>query len=163
MLDFQQIQFSDLNISALLQTIDWYDPWIIILILFHLSITVTTFMTRYHNNFQVILFLFLLLLVYCSENINKVASENWKLFSKQQYFDTNGLFISLTFCIPILLNCMLMVANWLYMSRELMMQLKIAQLKSQYYNSQRNGTLSGQKNICKDLSKHSSPSHLKGD
>lgn len=137
MLDFQQIEVPDLNISAFLKNVDWYDPWIMILILFHISITVITFVTRNRNNFQLVLFLLLLLLVYCSENINKVASDNWRLFSRQQYFDSNGFFISLVFCVPILLNCMLMVANWLYMSRELMTQLKIAQLKSQYYSKQK--------------------------
>ncbi|XP_065200300.1 transmembrane protein 18 [Planococcus citri] len=149
MLDFQQIEAPDLNIYAFLQNVDWYDPWLVILILFHISITVITFATRNRNNFQVILFLFLLLLVYCSENINKVASDNWRLFSRQQYFDSNGFFISLVFCIPILLNCMLMVANWLYMSRELMTQLKIAQLKSQYYSKQ---------NEALNTTKHSSRS-----
>lgn len=133
MLDFQQTEIPELNIVALLRTIDWCDPWIVLLILFHLMVTVTVFVTRSRNNFQLVLFLFLLALVYCSENINKIASDNWKLFSKQQYFDANGLFLSFVFCIPVLLNCMLMVANWLYMSRELMVQLKTAQLKSQYY------------------------------
>lgn len=36
---------------------------------------------------------------------------NWHSFSKQQYFDSNGLFISTVFSIPILLNCMLLIVS----------------------------------------------------
>lgn len=51
------------------------------------------------------------LLVYFSENINELAAIHWKSFSRQQYFDSNGLFISTVFSIPILLNCMLMIVS----------------------------------------------------
>jgi len=49
--------------------------------------------------------------VYFSESINEYAAQNWKTFSKQQYFDDNGLFISTVFSIPILLNCMLLIVS----------------------------------------------------
>lgn len=51
------------------------------------------------------------LLVYFSENINELAAIHWRSFSRQQYFDSNGLFISTVFSIPILLNCMLMIVS----------------------------------------------------
>ncbi|KAG8309702.1 Transmembrane protein 18 [Homalodisca vitripennis] len=69
------------------------------------------------------------LLVYFSENINEVASTHWRTFSRQQYFDNKGLFISLVFSVPILLNCMIMVSGWLYQSSQLMTQLRQAQLR----------------------------------
>ncbi|TMW45162.1 hypothetical protein DOY81_009764 [Sarcophaga bullata] len=67
--------------------------------------------------------------VYFSESINEYAALNWRSFSKQQYFDSNGLFISTVFSIPILLNCMLLIGAWLYNSTKMMATLKIAQLK----------------------------------
>ncbi|CAH2011014.1 unnamed protein product [Acanthoscelides obtectus] len=88
-------------------------------------------LTRNYGNFQAVLFFCLLLLVYFSESINELAATNWKIFSRQQYFDSNGLFISVVFSIPILLNCILMVGSWLYQSTQLMTNLKIAQLKEQ--------------------------------
>lgn len=51
------------------------------------------------------------LAVYFSESINEYAAQNWSSFSKQQYFDSNGLFISTVFSIPILLNCMLLIVS----------------------------------------------------
>ncbi|XP_054284804.1 transmembrane protein 18-like [Macrosteles quadrilineatus] len=119
----------EFSLLLFLQSIEWRDPWLIGLVMFHITITVMAILTRNHSNFQVVLFLMLLLLVYFSENINEVASNHWRTFSRQQYFDNKGLFISLVFSVPILLNCMLMVSSWLYQSSQLMTQLKQAQLR----------------------------------
>ncbi|XP_012223753.1 transmembrane protein 18 [Linepithema humile] len=124
------------GIWPFLQSIDWRDPWLAVLITFHIAITLTALMTRNHANFQIILFLTLLLLVYFSETINEVAATNWMVFSRQQYFDSKGLFISLVYSIPILINCMIMVASWLYQSSQLMTSLKRAQLRQQAKNRQ---------------------------
>jgi len=35
----------------------------------------------------------------------------YRFFSRQQYFDNQGMFISLVFSVPILLNCMIMVVS----------------------------------------------------
>nr|CAD7432132.1 unnamed protein product [Timema monikensis] len=77
------------------------------------------------------------LLVYFSESINEMAASNWNLFSRQQYFDSKGMFISLVFSVPILLNCMIMVANWLWQSSQLMINLKKAQLRQAQFLRQR--------------------------
>ncbi|XP_013111510.1 transmembrane protein 18 isoform X2 [Stomoxys calcitrans] len=110
-------------------TIDWWDPWLIGLIMMHILTTTTTLMTRNNTNFQIFLFLILLSAVYFSESINEYAAMNWRSFSKQQYFDSNGLFISTVFSIPILLNCMILIGAWLYNSTQMMAKLKVAQLK----------------------------------
>jgi len=39
------------------------------------------------------------------------------------------MFISIVFSIPMLFNCMIMVANWLWQSSELLTQLKVAQMR----------------------------------
>ncbi|XP_015127418.1 transmembrane protein 18 isoform X1 [Diachasma alloeum] len=116
--------------------IEWRDPWLALLLVFHVAVTMTALMTRNHANFQILLFLVLLLLVYFSESINEVAASNWRVFSRQQYFDSKGLFISIVFSVPILMNCMIMVASWLYQSSQLMTSLKRAQLRQQAKNRQ---------------------------
>ncbi|XP_046675403.1 transmembrane protein 18 isoform X2 [Homalodisca vitripennis] len=119
----------EFSLWLFLESIEWRDPWLIGLVTFHVIITLMAILTRNHGNFQVVLFLMLLLLVYFSENINEVASTHWRTFSRQQYFDNKGLFISLVFSVPILLNCMIMVSGWLYQSSQLMTQLRQAQLR----------------------------------
>ncbi|KAJ1520105.1 hypothetical protein ONE63_004326 [Megalurothrips usitatus] len=114
-----------------LVSIEWRDPCMLALIAFHVIVTSMVLLTRNHSNFQIILFLILLLLVYFSENINELASNNWRVMATYQYFDSKGMFISTVFSIPILLNCMCMVATWLYQSSQLMTKLKKAQLRQQ--------------------------------
>ncbi|XP_017766987.1 PREDICTED: transmembrane protein 18 isoform X2 [Eufriesea mexicana] len=131
--------------------IEWRDPWLVFLLIFHIAITMTALMTRNHANFQIVLFLALLLLVYFSESINEVAASNWMLFSKQQYFDSNGLFISVVFSVPILMNCMVMIASWLYQSSQLMTSLKRAQLRQQIRNHKiRNESLNANGAVVKE-------------
>ncbi|CAH0726485.1 unnamed protein product, partial [Brenthis ino] len=115
-----------------IKSIEWRDPWLIALLSFHVLVTFTCLSTRNYSNFQICLFITLLLLVYFSESINEIAARNWNLFSRQQYFDSKGLFISVVFCIPILLNCMIMVGSWLYQSTQLMTNIKKAQLRQRY-------------------------------
>lgn len=50
-------------------------------------------------------------MVYFSESINELAASNWSSFSRQQYFDSQGFFISVVFSVPILLNCMVLVVS----------------------------------------------------
>ncbi|KAK5646325.1 hypothetical protein RI129_004789 [Pyrocoelia pectoralis] len=130
MIDQNFVEVSQLNsFLTFIWSIDWRDPWLIGLCIFHVSVTLMAISTRNYGNFQAILFFCLILLVYFSENINQLASTNWKIFSRQQYFDSRGLFISVVFSVPILLNCMIMMGSWLWQSRQLMITLKTAQLR----------------------------------
>jgi transmembrane protein 18 len=71
------------------------------------------------------------LLVFFSEYLNEFAAQNAHKFSHQQYFDSNGIFISIIFCSPILINCIFILARWLMLSFDLMTNLKKAQLKQE--------------------------------
>ncbi|KAL1446791.1 hypothetical protein WDU94_012263 [Cyamophila willieti] len=133
-MELESIEYSflpDFSLWTFLKNLDWEDPWIIGLVSFHILITLTTVTTRYNSNFQIVLFVVLLLLVYFSENLNEFAKVNWQAFARHEYFDEKGMFISIVFSIPLLLNCMMMVAIWLYQSSEVLVQLKKAQLKQQ--------------------------------
>jgi len=132
-MDMDNVDLNSVNeISGLwtyLKSIDWTDPWLIAVILSHICVTLTTILTRRYASFQALLFLALLLLVFFSEQINEIAARNWRSFSRQQYFDSQGMFISFIFSIPLLLDCIIMVCNWLWTSGTLMVQIKRAQLK----------------------------------
>ncbi|XP_060518177.1 transmembrane protein 18 [Cylas formicarius] len=125
--DFHHVE----DFFSFLANIDWRDPWLIGLFAFHVSIFMMAVLTRNYGNFQALLFFVLLLMVYFSEYINQLASSNWHIFSRQQYFDDSGHFISIVFSMPILLNCILMVGSWLYQSTQLMKNLKMAQIKAE--------------------------------
>ena len=91
--------------------IDWSEGWLLGLIGFHICLTLFTVMTRHHHTLQGLIFFALLLAVRSSEIINEFAATHWKAFSRQQYFDSQGLFISVVFSMPVLFNCLMMVVS----------------------------------------------------
>lgn len=118
-----------LNIGSILVQVDWTEPWLVGLITFHIVILSLTLLTRDRGNVQAGLFVVALLLVYFSEALNELAAQHWRAFSSQQYFDSQGMFISLVFSAPLLLNCIIMVGQWMWTSGTLMIRLKQAQLR----------------------------------
>ncbi|XP_066971416.1 transmembrane protein 18 [Macrobrachium rosenbergii] len=118
------------DLWSFVRTIDWSEGWLLGLLVFHIFLTVFTVMTRNHHTTQAVLFVLLLLTVRSSEFINEYAAEHWQSFSRQQYFDSQGLFISVVFSMPVLFNCMMMVMNWLWLSSNMMVTWKRAELEA---------------------------------
>ncbi|KAM3932597.1 transmembrane protein 18 [Leptodactylus fuscus] len=109
--------------------IDWSEPWIIGLLGFHLLCFILTLISFKFYKFQIAHFLLMVGLVSCAEYINEVAALNWKLYSKQQYFDSSGMFISLAFSAPLLCNTIIIVVHWVYKTLSVMTELKTLQKK----------------------------------
>ncbi|CAG5135347.1 unnamed protein product [Candidula unifasciata] len=101
-------------------TVDWSDPWFSALLGFHILTFLVTFITRRRQVLQVVHFGALFVLVYSAETLNELAAKNWKLFSRQQYFDSKGMFISLVWSAPLLVNCLIIVMMWILTSAQLM-------------------------------------------
>uniref|UniRef100_A0A1E1WYV6 Transmembrane protein 18 n=1 Tax=Amblyomma aureolatum TaxID=187763 RepID=A0A1E1WYV6_9ACAR len=120
-----------LNIGSILVQVDWTEPWLMGLITFHIVTLSLTLLTRDRGNVQAGLFVTALLLVYFSEALNELAAQHWRAFSSQQYFDSQGMFISLVFSAPLLLNCIIMVGQWMWTSGTLMIRIKQAQLRQE--------------------------------
>jgi hypothetical protein len=110
------------GIWSYLETVDWSDPWFLALLAFHVLTLLVTFITRHRQLLQALHFGILLFLVYSAESLNELAAKNWKLFSRQQYFDSNGMFISLLWSTPLLTNCLIIVMLWILTSSQMMVK-----------------------------------------
>ncbi|UJR30811.1 hypothetical protein I4U23_018329 [Adineta vaga] len=111
-----------------LRMINWYEPWLIALGGFHAICLLIIILTRGHTNIQILIFLALLSCIYCAEYINELAARKWQLFAHDQYFDSQGLFISTVLSFPVIINCCIIVIIWLYESISLI-KLYIKQMK----------------------------------
>ncbi|CDQ74567.1 transmembrane protein 18 [Oncorhynchus mykiss] len=124
--------FSNMRITSIwtfLMSIQWSEPWLIGLLGFHAVCLLATLLTRRFYRVQICQFLVMVCMVYSAEYLNEVAAMNWRSFSKFQYFDSNGMFISLVYSIPLLLNTIIIVALWVYRTFSTMIELKTLQLK----------------------------------
>ncbi|XP_033727595.1 transmembrane protein 18-like [Pecten maximus] len=101
------------GIWSYLKQIDFNEPWFTALGIFHVTCFMITASTRNNTMLQCLHFMIMLLLVFFAETLNEWAANNWKLFARQQYFDSNGLFISVIFSTPVLINCLVILVIWL--------------------------------------------------
>ncbi|MEQ2168254.1 Transmembrane protein 18 [Goodea atripinnis] len=124
--------FSNLRITSIwtfLMSVQWSEPWLMGLLLFHVGCLFLTVVTCRFYRAQICHFLIIVGLVYSAEYLNELAAMNWRSFSNFQYFDSKGMFISLVYSIPLLLNAVIIVMVWVYRTFSTMAELKTLQLK----------------------------------
>ncbi|XP_036943350.1 transmembrane protein 18 [Acanthopagrus latus] len=124
--------FSNLRITSIwtfLMSVQWSEPWLVGLLVFHAVCLCLTVVTCRYYRAQILHFLLMVILVYTAEYLNELAAMNWNSFSNFQYFDSKGMFISLVYSIPLLLNTVIIVMVWVYRTFSTMTELKTLQLK----------------------------------
>jgi hypothetical protein len=95
----------------------------------HASTLILILLGRRNLTLLTLLFLLLLASVLAGELINERLAANFTLFSRQQYFDSSGMFYSLIWSLPALVNCIVILVNWFLLSGSLLVQVKRKELE----------------------------------
>ena len=143
------------GLSGFIKEIDWSETWIqsilavqacilLTLILFRNNMVVqnTVFIlsgTMIDSNVcGIVMFLLLIfeyyvavVIIYFADKLNAWGAENWEQFSKHDYFEPNGAFVSLLISAPLLLGMLLILINYSVHFMWTLVHMKKEQLKRQ--------------------------------
>ncbi|TGZ63339.1 hypothetical protein CRM22_006974 [Opisthorchis felineus] len=87
-------------------SIDWLkEPYVLLLFTLHMLIFLSIIIKRNQLNFLIPILFVLLFICSCASWINELAATYSSYIVSDQYFDSYGLFISLIWSFPALLNC----------------------------------------------------------
>lgn len=116
---------------AFAAAVDWTEPWLRWLLLFHASLWCLALATARRGDTQhAAVFFFALALVRASRPLNTLAAVHWREFAGQDYFDSHGVFASVMWAGPLLLLLSLMVLAAVVRAARLLVKVKRLQLRS---------------------------------
>eukprot|EP01111_Echinosteliopsis_oligospora_P013817 TRINITY_DN5050_c0_g1_i1.p1 TRINITY_DN5050_c0_g1~~TRINITY_DN5050_c0_g1_i1.p1 ORF type:complete len:185 (-),score=25.31 TRINITY_DN5050_c0_g1_i1:40-561(-) len=118
-----------MHASDFYHMVEWKDPMIVAILCFHVMTLMTVAATRKHINFQSVLFFVLITIAYGVQYANSYLAEHWERFTNRNYFDKNGLFLSIMFSAPVLLSCFFLLINFIRESFGLLIELKTRELR----------------------------------
>ncbi|XP_078435198.1 tmem18 [Wolffia australiana] len=117
------------NFVGFFHAIDWKEPWLIGLLLFHASFLLVAIISRKNVNLQLCLSIIAFSGVLLAERINSLLGHNWESFAGQNYFDSSGVFMAVLWSGPLLLISIFIVVNTLFTLVKLIIQWKRAELR----------------------------------
>jgi hypothetical protein len=122
------------HFHAFRSAITWSEPFILALIAFQVVMFVLSiYVSRRDRGLapRLTIMVTIAVIVKSSEYVNRWAAQNWSSFCTQNYFDANGVFMSITVCAPLLFDSLIMLLLFLREASQLLIQVKTVQLKKQ--------------------------------
>ncbi|CAB4442578.1 unnamed protein product [Rhizophagus irregularis] len=119
------------SIQAFIDAIDWSQPWLWMLLSFHITTLFIIIKLRNNTNSLAVVTFSSMILTGFAKPINTLAQNNWQKFSKENYFDEGGAFISILFSFPLLCNSVIGIVLILNEILHLLRKARIAQIKYQ--------------------------------
>ena len=92
--------------------INWTEPFVLSLVVFHVSMFVLLMASRTRLAVQNAVFVLSVVIVFNAERLNGFLSTHWHMFSRENYFDESGAFVSLVVSLPLLINMLVVLVNY---------------------------------------------------
>jgi transmembrane protein 18 len=117
--------------QAFKAAISWSEPFILSLLCFHILMFVVNIFVMRSDNLvgRFLLIAFFVVVIRGAEVLNRYGSSNWEKFATQNYFDQNGVFVSLMLSAPLLLIAFIHLIVLLRESKNLLIEVKTLELK----------------------------------
>jgi hypothetical protein len=92
-------------------SVTWTEPFIYGLLLAQIAIFAATALLRRSSVAHALLFVVMCAVVACARALNSFGAKHWPKFATQNYFDSQGLFMLIFVCGPLLLAANLIVVR----------------------------------------------------
>eukprot|EP01024_Parvocaulis_polyphysoides_P009423 TRINITY_DN12950_c1_g1_i1.p1 TRINITY_DN12950_c1_g1~~TRINITY_DN12950_c1_g1_i1.p1 ORF type:complete len:172 (-),score=13.70 TRINITY_DN12950_c1_g1_i1:124-639(-) len=138
----QQQSFKDVTLGFF-HAIDWTEPWIISILITHSILFLTVILFRKNLKLQSGLFCMMMLIIFGAQQLNELGSQYWRKFSRQNYFDENGFFISMVISMPFVVIMLIIVVNYLISVSKLLIKMKRQQLRHEMRQRVQEATANG--------------------
>ena len=129
--------------KGFVHAVDWTEPLLLGIAGWHLLMLGLAVATRHHTWTHAALFTCLCGQVLAAEQLNLLGARHWKDFASQDYFDKQGVFISVVMSLPTVLLLLGMLINMVRTAGDLLVQAKVAELKAKQ-RSQSQGSSPGE-------------------
>lgn len=120
------------NIQAFKSAITWGEPFILSLIAMHILILFGMMYSVKRggitSQFGILISIFAI--VRMAERLNNLGAEHWETIATQDYFDSQGVFVSLMVCLPLMIIAVVMLISLLRESAGLLVTVKRNELKA---------------------------------
>ncbi|KAH6570928.1 hypothetical protein BASA50_008817 [Batrachochytrium salamandrivorans] len=117
------------DISQFVAAVDWDEPFLIGLAVFHLTTMLWIVSIRKNQAKLLSTIIVLGVMVLLGEQLNKLASKHYLAFSKQNYFDDSGVFTVILYSLPMIANILVSLAFVVWGVLMLMIKAKRSQLR----------------------------------
>ena len=117
-------------VYGFLHAVDWSERWLVGLGGVYIFLIVFVVLGRRSQVVRVGVYTMGLLVIMSAESINAYGAAHWREFATQNYFDPNGLFVSVVLSTPILLLCTSLLVYSLYEASTLIVAVGKEKLKA---------------------------------
>lgn len=127
--DIEDFEDPNQAVWHVLNNTDWSEWWLVIVESFHALVFCLMIMSHraaWHV-LSAVIFVSLLALMYFAQFLNTLGAQHHLKFTTEQYFDANGLFITLILSFPCAINCIFFIMSWLVQSWSLMVDIRVKQ------------------------------------
>lgn len=112
------------EVARFVGAVDWSQRWLMALGAYYLLALLLLLLFRRRMGVQVAVLAGCLLQVLLAQPLNALAHKYWRLFATEDYFGSNGFFVSIVFGFPLLLLAVLALVNLLLGTASLAVTVK---------------------------------------
>lgn len=118
------------HLQAFLAAVNWTEPWLRILLGFHVLLFLIALIWRRDVDVQMAVLVVICMLVFGAEHLNTFCREHWRFFATQNYFDEHGSFAGAVLATPLLCIAFFQLINLLVLASSALITAKRLQLKA---------------------------------